>query len=91
LSLPGYATFIDEGTEPHMPPISSIEKWATARNLNVWAVAKGIERWGTKPQPFLYEINDIIIKSENKLADAGVNDIVPVTDAFFKKTGGTIK
>lgn len=91
INVPGYGIYVDEGTEPHMPPVSSIEKWARSKGLNAWAVAKGIEKWGTEAQPFLFEVNKTFKASEDYLADAGLDDVVNVTDKMFEKTGGTMK
>ena len=57
-----YAEVIEFGSEPHMPPVKPIERWVRlklgitneqeARSI-AWAIAKGIEKEGTRPQPFL--------------------------------------
>lgn len=31
-----------------MPPISSLKNWAESKGMNVWAVAKHIQKYGTK-------------------------------------------
>ena len=57
----GYATAIEYGSDPHLPPVEALEGWV-GRKLHVpedevrraaWAVAKKIEKEGTEPQPFL--------------------------------------
>jgi len=92
LTLPGYAQFTDAGRQPgKQPPIKSIKKWAKAKGLNPYAVAVNIKKYGTKPNHFLYSITDIFKKSGQRIANAGLKDIIPITDNFFKKTGGKIK
>ena len=88
--VPGYGVFVDEGTKPHMPPVSSIQKWADDKGLNAWAVAKKIEKFGTKAQPFLFEIDKVFIQAGDKIADAGLLDVVNTTDELFRKTGGKV-
>ncbi len=58
ISMLEYAIFLDEGTKPHFPPISSIEGWAKRKGINPWALAKKIERYGTKPQNILSNLKD---------------------------------
>lgn len=49
-----YAKAVHEGRPPgKMPPVKALEAWAKKRGLNAWAVAKSIEKKGTKPNPFL--------------------------------------
>lgn len=50
-----YAAFVHEGTRPHFPPISALEKWSKRKGLNAGAVARSIARKGTKAQPFMRE------------------------------------
>jgi HK97 gp10 family phage protein len=52
-ALAPHAPFVEFGTRPHMPPVSSLAGWALRKGLNPWAVAMSIARRGTKAQPFL--------------------------------------
>ena len=45
-----YAIYVEEGTEPHMPPISALQGWADRHGIPVWAVALKIAREGTEPR-----------------------------------------
>lgn len=49
----GYAKGVEEGTPPHKVSASAIAPWAIKKGLNPWAVAKSIEKKGTKANPFL--------------------------------------
>jgi len=90
LNIPGYGKYVDEGTKPHMPPVDSLKKWSTARGLNPWAVANSIKKWGTKPQPFLFVINDNQNEYVKRIANAGLEDVIVMGDAIIKKSGGKI-
>ncbi len=51
-----YAKYVEDGTDPHYVPHgpdSSLAQWAEMKGLNVYAVAKGIEKRGTKAHPFV--------------------------------------
>ncbi len=67
IDMPEYGVYVDSGTKPHMPPVDKLERWATSRGLNAWAVAMNIKKYGTKPKPFLYVIDDIVKKFEPEL------------------------
>ena len=58
LSFAEHGIFLDEGTRPHMPPVSEIRPWAQSKGLNEWAVAKSIAKKGTKAHPWLYTWDD---------------------------------
>lgn len=54
-----YAKAVHEGRRPGiMPPVKAIEGWAKRKGLSAWAVAKSIEKHGTKPNPFLADALD---------------------------------
>ena len=53
-----YVKYANDGTKPHRPPIDAISGWAKRHNINVWALAKSIETYGTKAQNFFDKIND---------------------------------
>ena len=91
ISLPKYSVYVDEGTKPHTPPVSAIQKWADEKGLNAWGVVKNIEKYGTQPQPFLFKISETMINNEGALADAGLIDLLSVTDKIFENSGGELK
>lgn len=43
-----HAQYMEFGSEPHMPPIKAIEKWAKRHNIPPWAVAMSIKKKGIK-------------------------------------------
>lgn len=47
-----YASGVQFGTPPHKVPVEEIAPWAISKGLNPWAVAKSIEKKGTKANPF---------------------------------------
>lgn len=67
VSMPLYGKFVDEGTKPHMPPISAIRSWAEKKGLNVWGVAINIKKHGTKPHPFIYHFEDVILSYRKEI------------------------
>lgn len=74
-----YAEYVDKGTKPHMPPVSPIEKWVTKKNLNLnpWAVAINIKKFGTKAHPFLFVIDTI--------------DITPIISEYVESVTNNLK
>lgn len=64
--MPYYGLFLDSGTKPHMPPVDAIDRWIKDKglNLNAWAVATNIKKFGTKAQPFLFVVDDVLAESE---------------------------
>ncbi|WP_457556329.1 hypothetical protein [Candidatus Pyrohabitans sp.] len=51
-----YAAFIEYGTEPHMPPVEPLKRWAKRHGMDEkagWAIAMKIKKEGTEPKPFL--------------------------------------
>jgi len=88
--MPLYGKFVDEGTKPHMPPVSSIEKWAEAKGLNAWAVAINISKYGTKAHPFVYKFTETIDKYKDEIEHAiGIS----IGDSLYEylKQGENIK
>jgi len=53
-----YGIYLNDGTKPHMPPISAIEGWARRKGIDPWALAYSIKSYGTKAQPFMKEFLD---------------------------------
>jgi hypothetical protein len=47
-----YGTAVEYGTRPHFVSASAISLWASRRGLNPYAVAKSIQKKGTKANPF---------------------------------------
>lgn len=69
ISMLDYAIYLDEGTRGtetglpsrKLPPINEIKKWVSNKgiNINPWAIAKNIQKFGTKPHPFLFILDDL--------------------------------
>lgn len=71
-----YAIYVEEGTPPHRPPTfpnSSLAQWAELKGLNVFAVAKSIEKKGTKAHPFVSETYAAVSPGINRIFDRGVS------------------
>lgn len=66
--VPDYGKFLDSGTQPHMPPVEPIQRWIEKKglDLNAWAVATNIKKFGTKAQPFMFVIDDVLSSDEAK-------------------------
>lgn len=47
-----YPWFVHQGTRPHFPPVAAITPWANRHGIDPWALAIGISRRGTRPQPW---------------------------------------
>ena len=62
-----YGDFLDKGTKPHRPPIKGLKKWADEKGLNVWAVAKGIEKRGTRAQPWLNNVTKELMDLDTEM------------------------
>ncbi len=69
------ALYLDEGTKPHMPPVSAIKPWANSKGLNEWTVAYSIKKKGTKAYPFLYQFEDIVKKYQKIIVASGIKDV----------------
>jgi|GEM_PF-2684182 len=78
IAMLAYGQYVDTGTRgtengnPNrkMPPIDALNSWAKKRGLNVWAVAKNIQKFGTKPHPFVHNFEDIINNNIDKISEA---------------------
>lgn len=63
-----YSSFIEYGTEPHMPPVEPLIEWAKIKlgmdekeaKKVAWAIAMKIAKEGTKPRPFLRNAIDAV-------------------------------
>lgn len=82
-NVSSYAEGVEKGTRPHIPPHgpdSSLAQWAELKGLNVYAVAKTIEKRGTKPHPFLAPAlaakRDEVVRSFNEGVNAYIGRIV---------------
>jgi len=53
-----YGQAVNDGTRPHMPPVNALQGWSSRKGLNIWAVAKNIEKYGTRAQPFMNDLED---------------------------------
>lgn len=47
-----YAAGVNNGTRPHAVSVTAITPWALKHGINPWALAKSIEKKGTKANPF---------------------------------------
>ncbi len=73
-----YGQYVDSGTRGQktglpnrkMPPIEKLNGWAENKGLNVWAVAKHIQLYGTKPHPFIHNFEDIINENIGEISEA---------------------
>ena len=59
----------------NMPPVSDLRKWATSKGLNVWAVAKNIQKYGTASHPFVYNFEKVIKQHQQELINMFGYDI----------------
>ncbi len=74
-------------TKPHWPPFKALAKWADAKGIPVFLVAKSISEKGTAIVPFIkmgYEQAEDQLKIELELASKRV-------EAQWKKSRGTLK
>jgi len=55
------AVWIEYGTEPHMPPVEPLERWARRHGMEGagWAIAMKIKKEGVDEKPFLRPAVDI--------------------------------
>ena len=70
-----YGIYVNDGTKPHMPPISAIEGWARRKGINPWAVAYSIKTYGTEAQPFMDDFLDFDNKYYKILVDGTVKEL----------------
>ena len=71
-----HAVYVEEGTPPHRPPTfrdSSLAQWAELKGLNVYAVAKSIEKKGTKAHPFVRETYVAVSPGINRIFERGLS------------------
>lgn len=72
-----YGAAVHEGSRPHWPPFepnSSLDRWARAKNIPTFLVAKAIARSGTKAQPFMDEALDWEEHNINQLIKKALDD-----------------
>jgi len=71
-----YGKYVDEGRAPgKMPPINKIESWCKRKNLNPWAVAMNIKKYGIRPQPFMTELDEFESKYFRLLEEGMYHEI----------------
>lgn len=58
VTMEDYGQIVNDGSAPHIPPISAIEGWSKRKGLKPWAVAKNIEKFGTKPTFFMKNLEE---------------------------------
>lgn len=84
-----YGVFVDKGTrgrntglpDRKMPPISALKGWASRRGINVWALAKSIQLWGTQARPFTTSLKEF----EKQYFPLLENKMVIELDMFIDK------
>jgi len=85
-----YGDYLHYGTKPHMPPVDELNLWAESKGLNAWAVAMNINKFGTKPKPFLIDfeliVNDITEEITNKGFELFEIEVESIIEKHFKKT-----
>ena len=100
LSMNEYGIFLDEGScgelscggrgvylgkstpkKRKMPPVSTLERYSG----NPWAIAKSIQKHGTKAYPFLYVLKPMKDTVTKILTIAGYKDITSVMNKYIKK------
>jgi basic membrane lipoprotein Med (substrate-binding protein (PBP1-ABC) superfamily) len=83
-----YGVYLDSGTEPHMPPVDSLNEWANNHNINVWALAYSIKENGTKAKPFLDSIEDNLFEYseilENEMLFVIEDEVDKIINKYFK-------
>ena len=55
-----YAPYVELGTLPHVVPIWAIKPWALRHNINVYALAAKIKKYGTRPNPWMLRTQGIV-------------------------------
>lgn len=62
-----HSIFVHDGTKPHWPPFQpngALDRWAKAKGIPTFLVARAIARKGTKAQPFM---DEAIEENESKI------------------------
>lgn len=84
-ALAPYASAVEDGTRPHMPPVKELEAWAKKKGINPWAVAMSIKKKGTKANPFLQRAvdstKDGIEKEFEDALNGALNELAALDDA----------
>jgi len=77
-----HSLFVEEGTQPHWPPSyagQSLDRWARAKGIPTFLVAKAIAEHGTKAQPFveatIAELKHTVLKNYERALEAAANEI----------------
>ena len=87
LTMAKHAIYLDQGTKPHMPPVSAIKKWARHKGLNEWAVAMKIKKYGTKAHPFLYKFNEVVQQELTNIEKLAAKEIKAIIiEDFYNMT-----
>jgi len=104
IKMPYYATFVNDGRRPgsKMPPISSIEQWASDKGLPTFKNSKGVDisstsrafliaraigRDGIKPIPFMEIMYDNINELNKMLGASAATDLaINMQIAFDEET-----
>lgn len=81
-----YASYIEYGTDPRerMPPVDAIERWverkgiAKGKNIRstAFAIARSIQKNGTRPQPFLRPARNEANVRKNEIMQKAVKRVL---------------
>lgn len=95
-TMPFYGEYLEQGTEPHFPPIDAIEKWIRVRRIAprrddqgrlpterqlAYLIARKISEEGTKPTHLFEQANALTFREMNKL----------IEDAIAKDLGNNLE
>lgn len=53
-----YAAAVHNGSVPHMPPVDALKLWCSKKGIDPWALARAIQKRGTRANPFLQRAVD---------------------------------
>ena len=48
-----YGRYVEEGTDPHYPPLDALWGWSKRHGMDPWALQQSIGMWGTEAQPYM--------------------------------------
>lgn len=101
LNLEDYFEYVENGTRPHFPPPSAIEKWIVEKPILprpdkngklptipqlAFMICAKINREGTQPHPYLKEsIDELTPKYEELLTQSLIDDAVDIIYEDFNK------
>lgn len=69
-----YGKYVEYGTRPHKVSPAALSGWAKRKGLNPFAVAKAIERKGTRAHPFMQPALEQSDSFIDRLVDAAISN-----------------